>query len=149
MKLQKLTDKDANDIAVLLATYWKERGMGEYDTKWAGQYLKEGHRKEIKSDEFFSYKEEDKLVGTVSLVTDVSGVAEIRDLVIKQEYRGKGYGKNMLNELINLAKERRVRKLFALTKIENLFKSAGFEKEGILKSHFAKDEDLVIMSKFL
>jgi ribosomal protein S18 acetylase RimI-like enzyme len=36
-----------------------------------------------------------------------------------------------------------------LTKVESLFKSAGFEKEGILKSHFADGEDLSVMSKFL
>lgn len=149
MTLQKLTDKDANEVAVLLAAYWKERGMGEYDTKWAMQYLKEGHGKEVKSDEFFACKENDKVIGTVSLIADISGVAEIRDMVVKKEYRGKGYGKKMLDDIIHFAKERKIRKLFALTKIENLFKSSGFEKEGILKSHFAKGEDLVIMSKFL
>ena len=31
----------------------------------------------------------------------------------------------------------------------NFYSSLGFEKEGFLKSHYAKGEDLVVMSKFL
>ncbi len=149
MTLQKIAAAESAEAAKILADYWTGRGMPEYDAKWAEAYLKEGHRKEVKSDEFFAYKEGDKLIGTISLILDVSGVAEIRDLVVKPEFRGKGYGKKIVSELIAIAKKKNARKLFALTKIEGLFKSAGFDKEGILKSHFAKGEDLVIMSKFL
>ncbi len=149
MTLKKITKQERTEAAKILADYWAERGMHEYNQKWAERYIVEGHKKEIKSDEFFIRKEGGKVIGTVSLTADVSGVAEIRDLVIKEEFRGKGYGKKILGELIEFAKKRKIRKLFALTKVEGLFKSAGFEKEGVLKSHFAKGEDLIIMSKFL
>jgi len=125
--------------------------MLKYDAAWAGKYLTEGHRKEIKRDEFFVYKERGKIIGVVSLITDVSGVAEIRDMIIKPEYRREGHGRKMLSELVELAKKRKIRKLYAFifSRHGRLYESAGFEREGILKSHFAAGENLAIMSKFL
>jgi N-acetylglutamate synthase-like GNAT family acetyltransferase len=147
--LKPITADERKNIAIMLSDYWKKRGMSEYDEKWAEQYLIEGHKKEIKSDEFFAFYDGKGLIGVIALIADVSGVAEIRDMVIKPEFRGSGYGKKMLEELIQLAKERKLRKLFCLTSIEGMFKSAGFEKEGVLKNHFAKGENLTFMSKFL
>ncbi len=151
MGLEKLTKQERNEVIKLLTDYWKDRGMPQYNKTWAKKYLTEGHKKETKKDEFFVFKEKNKLIGIIALITDVSNVAQIRDMVVKPEYRGKGYGKVMLNGLIKLAKKRKVRKLYAFTfpKLEKFLKSSGFEKEGILKSHFAPKEDLIIMSKFL
>ena len=151
MVLKKLTKQERREVAKLLADYWKDRDMPKYNQKWAEDYLIKGHKKEIKKDEFFVYKEKGKLIGNISLITDVSNIAQIRDMVVKPGYRSKGYGKKILNELIKLAKKRKIRKLYAFTfpRLEKFFKSAGFEKEGLLKSHFTSDEDLIIMSKFL
>ena len=149
--LKKLTNQDRDEVSKLLSSYWAERGMPEYDEKWAKEYLLEGHKKEIANDEFFVYKKSNKIIGTISLITDVSNVAEIRDFVVKPKFRGKGYGKKILRELIKLAEFRKIRKLYALAfpKFEKFLSSEGFEKEGLLKNHFAKGEDLIIMSKFL
>ncbi|MGM0582886.1 MAG: GNAT family N-acetyltransferase [Bacteroidota bacterium] len=146
MTLKKLSEiKEASKV---LSKYWEERGMPEYDEKWAEDYLKNGHTKEIIGDEFFVY-EKQEIIGIVSLITDVSGVAEIRDMIIKPEYRNKGYGTLMLKQLIEIANERKLRKLFALVfpKHENFYK--GFEKEGTLRNHFAEGETLSIMSYFI
>ena len=151
MTLTPISAQERTEIAQLLTTYWKDRGMQQYDQKWAEAYLTEGHKKEIKSDEFFVYKEQDKIIGTVSLVTDVSDVAEIRDMVVKPDQQKKGYGKKMLADLIQLAKQRKLRKLYALVPLhlEGPLQRAGFTKEGVLKSHFAPGENLAIMSMFL
>lgn len=145
-----LEQPDKEETAKLLSSYWQERGM-DYSKDWALQYLEEGHKKEIKEDLFYSYTEDGETVGTVSLVVEVSGVAEVRDLVIKPEHRGKGYGQMILQELEMYAMEKQVRKLFALVfeDSQKLLLDAGFEEEGMLKSHFAKGEDLIIMSKFI
>jgi len=151
MALRNVSERDENKLAELLADYWKERGMPQYDVAWAKAYLKEGHKKEIARDEFFVFEQEGNMVGVIALITDVSGVAEIRDTVIKPEHRKKGFGKQMLTELVALAKERKLRKLFSLSfpQYERLLTSVGFEKEGVLKNHFAQGEDLVVMSLFL
>lgn len=151
MVLKPLTKNARSQAAKLLADYWSERGMHKYNQKWAEGYLTEGHKKEIKNDEFFIYEENDEIIGTVSLVTDVSNVAEIRDMVVKQSHRRKGYGKKMLQDLIEIAKQRNLRKVYSLIfpQYEKLYTNFGFVKEGTLKSHFAQGEDLSIMSKFL
>ena len=151
MSLKKLTPKKRPQAAELLWNYWKERGMPQYDKKWAEDYLVGGHKKEIKKDEFYVYEDRAGFIGLVSLIVDVSGVAEIRDMVIDPMYRKKGYGTRMLNDLIEFAKKENIRKVFALVipQYENLYRKMGFEKEGILKNHFAAGEDLIIMSKFL
>lgn len=151
MTLKELNEEEKPDVAKLLAIYWKERGMPQYDQEWAEGYLSEGHGKEIVKDEFFVHKEGGEVIGAISLITDVSGAAEIRDMVVKPEFREKGYGTKMLQELTELAKERKIRKLFAFVfpQLEHLYASAGFEKEGVLKSHFKEGEDLAIMSRFL
>lgn len=151
MGLKELTEQEKVESAKLLAAYWKDRSMPEYDETWAREYLEEGHKKETKLDEFFVYKEGEKTIGTISLITDVSDIAEIRDMVLKPEYRNKGYGRKMLDEIVGLAGARKIRKLYAFIfpQFEEMYQSAGFEKEGILKSHFAAGEDLTIMSRFL
>lgn len=149
--LEKLSTEDRQDAANMLADYWKKRGMKQYDEEWAEGYLCEGHSKEMESDEFFAYIQRGEIVGLVSLIVDVSGVAEIRDMLIRPAYRHKGYGKKMLTELVKIAKKRKIRKLYALALDDSLkiYKGAKFKKEGLLKSHFAPGEDLTMMSRQL
>jgi len=149
--LEKLSTGDRQDAANMLAAYWKQRGMEQYGDEWAEAYLCEGHSKEMQSDEFFAYIQRGKIVGLISLIVDVSDVAEIRDMVIRPEYRHKGYGKKMLVELVKLAKKRKIRKVYALALEDSLkiYKGAKFKKEGLLKSHFSPGEDLTIMSRQL
>ncbi len=151
MVLDKLSTKEIERAAELLADYWKERGMPEYDRLWAEEYLIQGHRKEIKEDEFFVDLEDGKMTGVISLVTYAGDVAEIRDMVVDPRLRKKGYGKKMLDEIVGIAKHRKIRKLYALVfaHAEPIYSSAGFEKEAVLKSHFADGEDLSVMSLFL
>src|SRR5574341_523287 len=151
MVLVKIFDINRKEGAIMLTNYWKDRGMLEYNYKWALGYLHEGHKKEVKADEFFLYKENHKLIGIISIITDVSNVAEIRDMVVKREYRGQGYATKMLNEMIAIAKERKIRKIFAFVfpEYRKMYSSAGFRKEGLLISHFKPGEDLIIMSKQL
>lgn len=151
MGLKELTEQERREAAKLLADYWKDRGMPQYDKTWAKEYLIEGHKKEVKKDEFFVYTEGGETIGTISLITDVSDVAEIRDMVVKPKYRNKDYGKKMLEELMGIARERKIRKLYAFIfpQSEKMYRSVGFEKEGVLKNHFVVGEDLTIMSKFL
>ena len=149
--LIKLSRSSRQEAAQLLADYWSSRGMPAYDRKWAAKYLTKGHGLEVARDEFFAMRENGKLVGIVSLITDVSGVAEIRDLVVKPAHRGKGYGRVMLKQIVSLARRQKIRKVFVLAfpRYRKLYESLGFAKEGILKDHFAKGENLIVMSRFL
>ncbi len=151
MALERLKPEDESEAAELLAEYWRERGAPQYDKKWAEDYLKQGHKKEINNDEFFIYMKGGERIGTVSLITDVSGTAEIRDLVVWPRHRGKGNGREILESIIEISRKRGIRKLHALTfqEYKKFYTSTGFEEEGLLRSHFVDGEDLSIMSRFL
>ncbi len=149
MTLTELTRKDFQQTSKLLADYWRERGMSKYNQKYAEKYILEGHRKEIKFDRFFVYKEKGHIVGVISLIVQEGDVAEMRDLVVDPQYRKMGYGKKIIEELLILSQKLKVRKVHVLTfsRLTKFYKQLGFKKEGVLKSHYAKGEDLTIMSK--
>lgn len=150
MKIEQLNDNDISQVALLLREYWKERRM-DYSQRWAESYLKKGHSIEIKKEVFFVLKEENTLIGIISIIVWEGDLAELRDFVIKKEFRGKGYGKKLLENSIEWCKKNRIRKIISLSfpKYEKFLKEYGFEREGYLKDHFADGEHLVIMGKHL
>jgi len=117
-------------IATILADYWKERGMPQYDYEWALEYIKEGHHKEFEH-EFHEVR------GSVySLVKDVSGLVEIRDAVGDHDEIIQDVLKNKFRKTIALVFEDQ----------KEQYEKHGFEEEGKLKDHFKKGETLFIMS---
>ncbi|MGN0005683.1 MAG: GNAT family N-acetyltransferase [Candidatus Gastranaerophilaceae bacterium] len=97
-------------------------------------------------------------VGTV-ILTDIdrkNGVAQVHIKMGKDEGRGRGYGKDALNTIVNYAfDEMRLNCIYANV-IEyndlsrNLFEKCGFKKEGILRSRVYKNgryNDIVSYSK--
>lgn len=150
MDIKKTEGEDLQPVASLLRSYWKERGMG-YDQEWTIEYLTKGHAAEIKKDQSFVLKDNDKLIGTVAVIIYEGDVAEIRDLVVKKEYRGKGYGKKLLEFILEHSQRNEVRKVFALIfqQYRFLFEKQQFTLEGFLKDHFKDGEHLLIMSRML
>ena len=123
----------------------------QYSLEYALEYLKKGHAIEILEDNFFVIRNKEEIIGFASLVIYEGNVGEIRDFVIKEEFRGKGFGNTLLSYILEFAKQRNLRKVFvlALSNAKEFYKKNGFEAEGLLRSHFRKGEDLIIMSKFL
>ena len=150
MRPQPLTKKDIPAAAKILRTYWKSRGM-TYSEKWTQDYLTKGHATEMKKDLFFVAKEKGKVIGTMSVIIYEGDVAELRDFVVDPKLRGKGFGKQIASETLEILRKQKVRKIYALVypEYEDFWKKYGFEREGLLKDHFAKGEDLAIVSKFL
>lgn len=150
MEIKKIESEDLQVAANLLRIYWKERG-GNYSQDFTLKYLTEGHKTEIVKDQFFVIKENNKVMGTVALIIFEAGVAEIRDLVVKKEYRRKGLGKKLIDYLIEFAKHNNVRKIYCLTvqPYRSFYEKCGFELEGFLKNHYKEGEHLIIMSRYL
>lgn len=148
MPLKRIAQKDRKPAAKLLVKYWNSRGMTRYNVRWAEDYLEAGHRKEIAKDEFFLFRKGGKIVGVISLMTWPSkDLVEVRDEVAPN----KGVLKKMIAELLELARKRKIRKVYSLSLEQNArtYASLGFRKEGVLKSHFEKGEDIFVMSRFL
>lgn len=83
----------------------------------------------------------------------VAGEAEIINIAVKSEYRGKGVGKELVMALLQEAKKRDAKNTFLEVRESNinaiaLYEKCGFKKNGIRKNFYEKPvENAVIMWK--
>lgn len=151
MPLTPITENNYKLAAQVLHTYWRNRGL-PHSYQWALDYLQQGHGKDIISDQFFLYRENNTSAGLVALVVQEGSVGEIRDEVIfVQGTQSPDSFKDMIATVVDYAKRSGLRKVYSFVLEEHLadYESLHFEKEGQLKSHFKDGEDLTIMSMFL
>src|SRR3989344_5101622 len=150
MEIKKLSDKDINKTSEMLKNYWKERGMN-YSSKWAKEYIMEGHRKEILQDIFFLAKENEEIIGSISIIVHEGDLVELRDFVVLLAHRGKGIGKALFDHALSWCLQNNIRKIYCLSfpYLNNFWLKQGFILEGELKNHFKDEENLLIFSKFL
>ncbi len=100
-----------------------------------------------------------RLVGASALVEMHSALAEVRSLVVAPDYRKFGVGAQIVHALIDLARERNIATVFALTRAVLFFEKQGFiisDKENfpekvwhdcsICRLQFACDEVAMVMS---
>ncbi len=150
LEIQRGIKEEEIAFAVLLLRgCWKERGM-IYTQQWAEQYLRQGHKIELKKEQWFLVKEEGKVIGIISVILWEGNVAEIRDRIIKKEAQQKGYERKIIQYAKEWCKINSARKIYTLVpQIEKLlYEEMGFRLEGFLQDHFKQGEDLLIMSFF-
>ena len=69
-----------------------------------------------------------KIIGFVALHIHTTSLAEIRSLIVSNEYRGQGIAKKLIGHCIDEAKELTLNKLLVLTYKQQLFESFGFKE---------------------
>ncbi len=75
--------------------------------------------------------------------------ADIMNIVTRKDYRNKGIGTLLLNELISICKEFKANSIFLEVNEDNkpaikLYEKAGFESVGIRKNYY-KDKNGIVM----
>jgi len=78
--------------------------------------------------DFFVYEERDLIVGACSLHICWEDLAEIRSLVVSEEYQGKGIGVSLVKACLEEAKELEIPKVFVLTRVPEFFEKLGFSR---------------------
>lgn len=68
------------------------------------------------------------IIGCVALHVTWEDLAEIKSLAVKEEYKKRGIGKNLLKECIDDAKRLGIKKVFALSYMPEYFKKFGFKE---------------------
>lgn len=68
-----------------------------------------------------------EVLGCVSLLRYTSGLVEVRSLAVGSNLQGLGIGARLMEALLALARERRIPKLFALTRVVGFFERFGFQ----------------------
>jgi len=73
-------------------------------------------------------KEENQIVGFGALHFHADDLAEIRSLVVKEDFRGKGIGKGLVSMLLEEGTHLGVEKVLTLTYKKAFFESLGFSE---------------------
>ena len=68
----------------------------------------------------------DEILGCVSLLSYPSGLVEVRSLAVQDNVQGLGIGRRLMEALIAEGQKRRIRTLFALTRVVGFFEQFGF-----------------------
>lgn len=110
-------------------------------------------------DDWIIALDADRIVGVGSLLEMGNTLSEIRSLAVAPAYRKHGIGAQIVNALIDLARERKIPTVFALTRAVLFFEKLGFhitDKENfpekvwrdcsICPVQFACDEVAVVKS---
>ncbi|HHV79382.1 MAG TPA: ribosomal protein S18-alanine N-acetyltransferase [Firmicutes bacterium] len=122
-----------------------------YPTPWS----KQSFLTELVQNEYAHYivcQVEGKLVGYAGMWV-ILDEAHVTNVAVHPDYRGKGLGRLLMNELIERAKSRGARKMTlevrkSNTVAQGLYSSLGFEARGIRKGYYSDThEDAIIMWK--
>jgi amino-acid N-acetyltransferase len=76
--------------------------------------------------DFYIVVDDGHIVGSCALHVSWANLAEIKALVVAEDYQGKGIGKMLLDHCMQDARDLGVPKLFALTYKPGFFEKAGF-----------------------
>lgn len=76
--------------------------------------------------EFDVFEENSQILGCCALHPSWEDLAEIRSLAVKEEFIGKGIGKQLVENALRRAKDLGIKKVFALTYKLEFFKKLGF-----------------------
>jgi len=77
---------------------------------------------------YTAVKFDNEIVGFVALHIHTDTLAEIRSLIVKSDFRGKGIAKELIQQTINEAKDIKLKKLLVLTYKKVLFESFNFQE---------------------
>ena len=94
MEIKKMTIDDLNNISSILET--------DFDDFWNYNILKE--ELENSNSIYIVIKENEEILGFAGM-TIILETAELNNIVIKKNHRGKGYSSILLQKLIELAIE--------------------------------------------
>lgn len=76
---------------------------------------------------FFIAELDGEIVGCATLEVYSWKLAEIRSLCVSPKAQGKGIGKKLVQSCLDLAKERNILEVMAITHSEDFFRACGFD----------------------
>jgi ribosomal protein S18 acetylase RimI-like enzyme len=130
----------------------KEEVKSFADGLWNEFAMDTGNKLE-ENDFFFIAKKDSESIGYLN-ITITDKVANLNNLIIKKEYRNKGYGKEMMGFFMKFSKLMKCHKMRIKTCPErmpaafHLYQKMGFIVEAVLKNDYF-NKDWVILSKFI
>ncbi len=98
--------------------------------------------------------EDGEILGILNFVAKYQGTVKISPLIVRQDTRGKGVSRMLLEKLYTYAKEHRVRQVYCTVSVKNTlalsyFLSQGYVKAGTASRHYRADIDKVMLYKII
>lgn len=123
----------------------------EFDDFWSTNTLKE--ELENANSTYIVAKINQEIVGFAGIWKSVDDV-HITDIVVKKNYRQKGIGSSLLQELISLTKKLNYKELTLEVNAKNdpakkLYFKYGFKELGIRKNYYHNTDDAIIMTLYI
>ena len=151
---RKATIKDADQISSVLIDFYNMKDAKEASEAFAAEMEKDFH--------YIVALQDDVIIGLVTWLPHglpKHGLFELDRICLLSEARGKGVGKDLINELITDADKwyksmgENIRKLYLLTHEDNedahiFYEKVGFDHETTLKDHYYKNQNERVYSKF-
>ena len=151
---RKATVKDAEQISSVLIDFYNMKDTNEASEAFTSEMEKDFH--------YIVALQDDVVIGLVTWLSHglpKHGLFELDRICLLSEARGKGVGKDLINELIIDADKwyksmgENIRKLYLLTHEDNVgahifYEKVGFVHETTLKDHYYKDQNERVYSKF-
>lgn len=137
----QIADTISEDAVDFVKNEWKNAGIVHFGriVNW---------KKEKKTLQAI---EENEIVGVLEL-TMQAGVMYIDELIIKQDRQGHGIGKTLMEKAEELARERKLHKIYLDTGktwlATKFYEALGYQKTGELPNHF-EHADYIIYSKLI
>jgi ribosomal protein S18 acetylase RimI-like enzyme len=154
MKIRKAALKDSKGIAKVL--------MKSYNINSIKEGIKVFKEETQKKYNYIVAEDNKKIIGLTTW--QIHGMpkhrlAELDRIAVLPDYKGKGIAQKLFNALIKDANKEykkygfKLRKLYILCHKDNkrahsFYKKMGMKREATLKSHFYKDQDEYVFSRF-
>lgn len=71
-----------------------------HKSEWAANRMKEEIRRSIENSTCYTIYDGEKLIGFARIITDFVTTFYLMDVIIDKEYRGKGLGKRLMDEIM-------------------------------------------------
>ena len=128
----------------------KDTLYSDFDNFWSYNVLKQ--ELENKNTTYIVAKENDEVVGFAGLSTCLDE-ATLNNIVVKKTHRNRGIGGELLEALIELCSELRMKTFTLEVDTENeaaihLYEKFGFKNLGIRKKYYNNSRDAFIMTKY-
>ena len=122
----------------------------DFDNFWSYNVLKQ--ELENKNTTYIVAKENDEIIGFAGLSTCLDE-ATLNNIVVKKSHRNRGIGGELLEALIELCSELRMKTFTLEVDTENepaihLYEKFGFKNLGIRKNYYNNERDAFIMTKY-
>jgi N-acetylglutamate synthase-like GNAT family acetyltransferase len=82
-----------------------------------------------------SFKQDGQVVGRAQLHSSASHILEVVDLFVEPEYRGRGYARHILAQLMDFARQQGASDISAHTTPRNVAAYQAFKQMGFIRHH--------------